>query len=592
MNLPIRPCLAVIVLLAVIAPANAAEAPKADQQDLIYLGPGGPLRFRFHIQCDDKPVSERWEAYGDRLFKHFDADGNGSLDAKEFSRLAAFPFGSRSGAIFTVLDIDLDGQIDPSARSGFSFEEADTDKDGKVSRAELRAYLIQKGLGPVSVTVTPADPVTQQLTDALFKHLDTDKDGKLSKAELESAAEVLSKLDVDEDEIVTRNELLEQQPARNQLAPQVVADVDDEDARNAEAPSDFLIAAPGEAPDALAKRLIAHLSKNKKKGAQSLTRAESGFDEKTFAALDKDGNGKLDAAELVAWLQQPPAVEFRAEFSGKKGSSGGTISASITAEAQANELPGGVPKQADGSLRLTPAGATISVSAGPATRASRNSASGIIEQFKMLAGDKNMIERRQLREKPELQFLAPFFDSADRNGDGKLQLDELTAYLELASAGSDCRVQLNVREQGRGLFELLDTNHDDRLSIRELRNAWKVLASLDAKGQGSIGREQLPARYEITPALAALGEVNLGGRVGIVRVTDTPSSRQRPSSQAPEWFRKMDRNGDGDVSAKEFLGPPEVFHKLDLDGDGLISLEEALAAEKAEKTTPTPPKKE
>jgi Ca2+-binding EF-hand superfamily protein len=590
MNLPSRQCLAVIALLAVMAPAIAAEAPKADQQDLIYIGPGGPLRFRFHIQCDDKPVSERWEAYGDRLFKHFDADGNGSLDAKEFSRLAAFPFGSRSGAIFTVLDIDLDGQIDPSARSGFSFEEADTDKDGKVSRAELRAYLIQKGLGPVSVTVTPADPVTQQLTDALFKHLDTDKDGKLSKAELESAAEVLSKLDIDEDEIVSRNELLEQQPARNQLAPQVLSDGDDGDVQNVETSSDFLIAVPGEAPDIIAKRLIARLSKNKKKGAQSLTRAESGFDEKTFAALDKDGNGKHDAAELAMWLQQPPAVEFRAEFNGKKGI--GMMSASITAEAQANGLPGGVPKQADGSLRLTPAGATISVSAGPATRASRNSASGILEQFKMLAGDKKAIDRRQLREKPELQFLAPFFDSADRNGDGKLQLDELTAYLELASAGSDCRVQLNVREQGRGLFELLDANHDDRLSIRELRNAWKVLASLDAKGQGSIGREQLPARYEITPTLAALGEVNLGGRVGIVRVADTSSSRHGPSSQAPEWFRKMDRNGDGDVSAKEFLGPPEVFRRLDLDGDGLISLEEALAAEKAEKVTPAAPKKE
>jgi Ca2+-binding EF-hand superfamily protein len=150
-------------------------------------------------------------------------------------------------------------------------------------------------------------------------------------------------------------------------------------------------------------------------------------------------------------------------------------------------------------------------------------------------------------------------------------------------------VQLSVREQGRGLFEMLDTNHDNRLSVRELRNAWKTLASLDPKGQGLIGREQLPVRYEITPMLAALGEVNLGGRLDTV-VTYTGTSRQRPSSQAPEWFRKMDRNGDGDVSAKEFLGPPEVFRKLDLDGDGLISLEEALAAEKTEKATSSPTK--
>src|SRR5262249_19534110 len=100
MKLPSRPCLALIALLAVSGAAIAAEAPKADHQDLIYLGPGGPLHLRFQIQCDDKPVSERWEAYGDRLFKYFDADGNGSLDGKEFNRLAAFPFGSRSGAFF------------------------------------------------------------------------------------------------------------------------------------------------------------------------------------------------------------------------------------------------------------------------------------------------------------------------------------------------------------------------------------------------------------------------------------------------------------------------------------------------------------
>ena len=47
----------------------------------------------------------------------------------------------------------------------------------------------------------------------------------------------------------------------------------------------------------------------------------------------------------------------------------------------------------------------------------------------------------------------------------------------------------------------------------------------------------------------------------------------------PLWFRKMDRNGDGDVSRREFLGSKADFKKLDLDGDGLISREEAEKAE-------------
>jgi hypothetical protein len=40
----------------------------------------------------------------------------------------------------------------------------------------------------------------------------------------------------------------------------------------------------------------------------------------------------------------------------------------------------------------------------------------------------------------------------------------------------------------------------------------------------------------------------------------------------------MDRNGDGVVSRREFLGPPELFRKLDRDGDGVISPAEAAAA--------------
>jgi hypothetical protein len=41
----------------------------------------------------------------------------------------------------------------------------------------------------------------------------------------------------------------------------------------------------------------------------------------------------------------------------------------------------------------------------------------------------------------------------------------------------------------------------------------------------------------------------------------------------------MDRNHDGDVSRREFLGPREVFARIDADGDELIDAEEAEKAD-------------
>ncbi|MFO0877607.1 MAG: hypothetical protein U0840_09640 [Gemmataceae bacterium] len=50
---------------------------------------------------------------------------------------------------------------------------------------------------------------------------------------------------------------------------------------------------------------------------------------------------------------------------------------------------------------------------------------------------------------------------------------------------------------------------------------------------------------------------------------------QAPAPVGPAWFRAMDRNGDGFVSADEFRGPPGRFAQLDQNADGRISAAEA-----------------
>ena len=48
---------------------------------------------------------------------------------------------------------------------------------------------------------------------------------------------------------------------------------------------------------------------------------------------------------------------------------------------------------------------------------------------------------------------------------------------------------------------------------------------------------------------------------------------------APAWFVHMDRNNDGDISRREFLGDSRQFRAPDTNGDDFIDRAEALAVE-------------
>jgi Ca2+-binding EF-hand superfamily protein len=147
---------------------------------------------------------------------------------------------------------------------------------------------------------------------------------------------------------------------------------------------------------------------------------------------------------------------------------------------------------------------------------------------------------------------------ADRNGDGKLDLKELTEWLDLQDQIAKGCVLLTVLDHGTGLFELLDSDHDGSLSVYELRTARDRLKAAGCITDGALDRTKLP-RHILTT-------ISLGHPMHAIG---------KPVRSGPEWFRAMDRNGDGFVSRREFTGPADLFDKLDLDKDGLISPEEA-----------------
>ena len=194
------------------------------------------------------------------------------------------------------------------------------------------------------------------------------------------------------------------------------------------------------------------------------------------------------------------------------------------------------------------------------------------EQFHAaLRGKKTYLDKKDAARNPRLKDVFTFID---RNGDGKATVEELNAFLDLIDRGSTCFTVLSIGDRGQCLFELLDTNSDRQLSVREMRAAWSNVARWDANKDGSLAKDEVPRHLRV--ALCA----GIPVRSRLFDLEEEPADTVTASKKAgPLWFQRMDVNGDGDVSRREWLGTDEDFRRIDTDGDGLISLDEAIEAD-------------
>lgn len=516
----------------------AAPDPAGRAYTALYLGRGGPAHLQLHVQVNGRPADAVWIDAVQALFTFCDRDGDGQLDPVEQAVFTS----PRSGREPEV--VAAEQQVLAPLRLSFP------GRGTRVTVTEFAGALREAGYAPVSLSLVPARSDSGALTAALLRTLDQDGDGRLSARELRAARDQAASLDVNEDELLSAAEVL-----GRPVSPTTVAPLASVAAQPAQAPDLELLS--GDAA-VIARQLVTAWGGSR---ATGIRRTDFPGDERVFGVLDTNSDKRVEAGELEQWLRQPPTAE---------------LAITITADGSANAaLRSGPADAARGPseeillslarlrFRVEPPGMSDTKLRTVWDRRARQ----VQARLAKLGAGKGVVPREQLKAQPDLLALGDF---ADRNRDEQLDAAEVASALGLLGRLVACRAAVTAQDEG-SLFESLDRNSDSRLSPRELVDAIASLQPFtDAAGQ--VAPEELPRHLVVRVAPASIPVV-------LAPLADAPTparaSAAPAQAPAPAWFAPMDRNGDGDVSLREFLGPLTLFHSLDLDGDGLISPTEA-----------------
>lgn len=568
--------LSVLIVLLLFAVTNHGECGTPSREDqaqptlLVIMAPGGPVFARLDITVDRRPYRE-WVT--ELLTSRLDLNRDGLLSEEELQLIPQ--------------RLLAQARISDAAQLLKSFRPAESVSDQKSStETMMKGAGTKTELPPISVSQFKewfadqlaqgfnivATPVAASDAVRLSALIDSNNDGMVTAEEIRTAANQLKYRDLDDDQTFTAAELLPYRDPRNQqvaLVPEV-----------ANLPMSQVV------DQASAKRTAEQICR--RYGASDSI-ATSQLRLPVGALPASSGSEFLNLPQLTTWLlnqiefdeQQPLHLDLKIRLSDRANASRLEVNLTDTAKSICTvEM-----FRNNSRCKLLVDGMPIEIRSRGGSKDSRGFMVNFLLQ-RMTTYDQDKDRSLSEEEFPALQAelasqlqVNGTFEELDLNSDGMLLRNEVKGFIERDTLATQSRIEVSVRQDGRTLFKLIDQNSDRRLSPRELQNGFEPLKEFDFDQDERVSESEMGTSYILT--------IGLGQAEALRRQPMRMQGGNMPSMDAvlpgvdglkgPEWFRRMDRNQDGDVSWREFLGERSNFDSIDADKDNLISPEEATA---------------
>lgn len=161
--------------------------------------------------------------------------------------------------------------------------------------------------------------------------------------------------------------------------------------------------------------------------------------------------------------------------------------------------------------------------------------------------------------------------SADAaSGSISLPIGGTTVAFSAVQSDSSDQISIGAVNDGYPILPVIDPNEDGRFTIRERRGLIDSLLKFDKNLDGSLSSDETQATIRVCFGLGPLVHREL------IALRQVNPKSKTPVVVGPDWFVRMDRNRDNDISRNEFPGKKEHFADLDTDRDALVSAQEAL----------------